>query len=563
MSSLFIQGGNVVNADRQFRADVLIEDGKIKQVGTEITPPDDAKTIDATGKLVMPGGIDTHTHFQFPIMGTVTIDDFYHGTKAAVAGGTTMIIDHCVPARGQSLLDGYQVWRDRADPNVCCDYSLHVAITWWSDKTPEEIHAICHEKGVNSFKMYMAYKDVLMLTDDQLYKAFSSIKDNGALAMVHAENGDVIEENSKKLLAAGITGPEGHLQSRPEEVEAEATGRAIMIANQVNCPLYVVHVMSKTSADEVLKARKLGKVVFGEPVAAGLATDGTHYYHKDWCHAAGHVMSPPLRDDPTTPAYLMDLLANGDLQVTGTDNCTFNTEQKALGKDDFTKIPNGINGVEDRMSIIWEKGVQTGKMDACRFVAVTSTNAAKIFNFYPSKGVIQAGADADIVIWDPEATRVISKDTHHQAVNFNIFEGMECHGVALVTISQGKVVWENNELNVVAGSGRFIDCPLHPGEAYERILQRDKVRKPIKVEREPYTGPVWSPDGVQPASQTKAPPSPTKSAGQPASSKTKDGHRNLHASGFSLSGSQVDDDVAKRNTSRITAPPGGKSNIFF
>lgn len=554
----------MVNADRSFLADVLVEGGKISKVGTDLTAPDDFRTIDASGKIVMPGGIDTHTHLEFPTMGTVTIDDFYHGTRAALAGGTTMIIDHCVPARGQSLLEGYDTWRGRADPNVCCDYSLHVAITWWGDNTEEQIATVCREKGVNSFKMYMAYKNVLMLTDDQLYKSFSCIKKNGALALVHAENGDVIEENSKKLLAAGITGPEGHLQSRPEEVEAEATGRAVMIANQVNCPLYIVHVMSKTSADVVSKARKEGKVVFGEPVSAGLATDGTHYYNKDWCHAAGHVMSPPLRDDPTTPGYLMDLLANGDLQLTGTDNCTFNTEQKALGKDDFTKIPNGINGVEDRMSIIWEKGVHTGKLDPCRYVAVTSTNAAKIFNFYPQKGVIQEGSDADIVVWDPEATRVISKDTHHQKVNFNIFEGIECHGVALVTITQGKVAWENEELNVVAGSGRFIPRALHPAEAYARILARDKVRQPIKVEREPYTGPVWSPDGAQPG----APSTPTQNGQQtqneqPSSRQTKSGQRDMHASGFSLSGQQVDDNVGHRSTSRVTVPPGGKSNITF
>lgn len=489
---VLIRGGKIINNDFSQFADVYIESGIIKEIGNnlQLNQIVDLKVIDATGKLVIPGGIDTHTHMQFPFMGTYTVDDFYIGTKAAVAGGTTMIMDFAIPRKGTSLIEAFNTWKSWADPKVCCDYALHVAVTWWSDKVKEEMEILVRDKGVNSFKMFMAYKDVYMVHDIELYQAFTCCKNIGAIAQVHAENGDLIAEGAKRMLSLGITGPEGHELCRPEEVEAEATQRAITIANSVNCPLFVVHVMSKSSAKIVANARREGKVVFGEPIAAGLGTDGTNYWHMDWCHAAAHVMGPPLRPDPTTPKYLMQLLANDDLSVTGTDNCTFNINQKALGKDDFTKIPNGVNGVEDRMSVIWEKGVHSGIMDENRFVAVTSSNAARIFNMYPRKGKIAVGSDADIVIWDPEATRTISAKTHHQAVNFNIFEGMVCHGVPLVTIAGGRVVYENGTLHAVPGHGKYIPRKPFPDYVYSRVLQRDDVCQPLPVQRQPYKGEV-------------------------------------------------------------------------
>ncbi|XP_075070054.1 dihydropyrimidinase isoform X2 [Mixophyes fleayi] len=489
---ILIKGGKIVNCDSSQVSDVYIEDGLIRDIGENLQLDNvaDLTVIDAAGKLVIPGGIDTHTHMQFPFMGTFTVDDFYTGTRAAVAGGTTMIIDFAIPKKGCSLIEAFDTWRGWADPKVCCDYALHVAVTWWSEKVREEMAILVRDKGVNSFKMFMAYKDVYMVNDYEMYQAFTCCKNIGAIGQVHAENGDLIAEGAKKMLSLGITGPEGHELCRPEEVEAEATQRAITIANAVNCPLYVVHVMSKSAAKVIANARREGKVVFGEPIAAGLGTDGTNYWHKDWSHAAAHVMGPPLRPDPSTPKYLMHLLANDDLSVTGTDNCTFDTCQKALGKDDFTKIPNGLNGVEDRMSVVWEKGVHSGDMDENRFVAVTSSNAARIFNMYPRKGKIAIGSDADIVIWDPEATRTISAKTHHQAVSINIFEGMVCHGVPLVTIAGGRVVYKNGVFHVAPGHGKYIPRKPFADYVYSRILQREEVCQPVPVQRQPYKGEV-------------------------------------------------------------------------
>ncbi|XP_018355936.1 PREDICTED: dihydropyrimidinase isoform X4 [Trachymyrmex septentrionalis] len=478
---LLIKNGKVVNDDGIIDSDVYIEDGIIRQMGRNLIIPGGTRTIDARGKYVMPGGIDPHTHFEFEFMGTKSVDDFYQGTKAAVAGGTTMIIDFVVPRKDESIVEAYERYRQSADQKVCCDYALHVAVTSWSPKVKEDMTTLVKEHGVGSFKMFMAYQDMFMLRDPELIETFKACKEIGAIAMVHAENGDLIAENAKKLLAAGVTGPEGHEMSRPEEVEAEAVNRACVIANQVNCPLYIVHVMSRSAAEQVEAARKRGVCVFGETLAAAIGTDGTNYLHKCWRHAAGHVISPPLRPDTDTPRVLVNMLAKDNLQVTGSDNCTFNAEQKALGKDDFTKIPNGVNGVEDRMTVLWEKGVHAGIMDPMRFVAVTSTNAAKIFNLYPRKGVIAVGSDADIVVWDPNRKRTISAQTHVQAVDFNIFEGMEVTGVPEYVIVNGRVCVDECELKAVHGFGKYINADPFGTYVYDMI--NDKEKKPRGVAR--------------------------------------------------------------------------------
>ncbi|CAH1240880.1 DPYS [Branchiostoma lanceolatum] len=523
---VLIQGGRVVNDDHSFNADVYVEDGVISQIGINLQLPGEFKVIDAKEKLVIPGGIDTHTHMQMPSMGTVAVDDFCTGTK------------------------------------VCCDYSFHMAVTWWNDKVGEEMETIVKERGVNSFKMFMAYKDVMMLTDAEIYQVFCLCKEIGGLAQVHAENGNLIDECSKKLIAMGITGPEGNAMCRPEEVEREATNRAVTIANMAGCPLYVVPVMSRAAGDVVSTARKEGKVVFGEPIVAGLGVDGTNQWDKDWRHAAGYVMGPPLRPDTSTPGYLMDLLANGDLTCVGSDNCTFNANQKALGKDDFRKIPSGVNGVEDRMSIVWEKGVHSGKLDENKFVAVTSTNAAKVFNLYPRKGRIAVGSDADIVVWDPQATRKISASTHHQAVDFNIFEGQLCHGVPVYVLSQGKVVVEDGGLVMVTqGAGKYIPRMPFSDYVYKRIKVRDGLNQPKAVEREPYKGPVIELNAEPQEPRRVASSVAAEFENRPISS--RHGHRDLHASGFSLSGRQIDDNRGNTPQTRVLSPPGGASSIQF
>ena len=478
--SVLIKNGTIVNADQSFQADVLCADGKIQEIGSNISAPSGAEIIDAAGQYVMPGGIDPHTHMQLPFMGTVASEDFYTGTAAGLAGGTTMIIDFVIPAPQQNIMEAYQQWREWSEKAVA-DYSFHVAITWWDETVHADMKTLVEKYGVNSFKHFMAYKGAIMATDETLVNSFNRALELGAMVTVHAENGEMVSQLQEKIFNMGITGPEGHPLSRPPEVEGEAANRAISIANVYGVPLYVVHVSTKQSLEAITRARNAGQKVFGEVLAGHLLVDESVYLDKDFESAAAHVMSPPFRAKEHQDALWKGVLS-GNLQTTATDHCCFCADQKAAGKDDFRITPNGTAGIENRMEVLWHHGVNTGLLNMNEFVKLTSTNAAQIFNIYPRKGSISVGADADIVVWDPEATKTISAKTHHQNIDFNIFEGMKVKGCASHTISAAKVVYANGELKVERGAGRYIERPAY-ASFYQGLDIQAEINKPKSVNR--------------------------------------------------------------------------------
>lgn len=480
--SILIRGGTVVTAEQSFRADVLCDGGLIKAVGPAIETPAGAEIVDAGGMLVMPGGIDPHTHMELPFMGTVASEDFYTGTAAAMAGGTTMVIDFVIPNPGVSLLEGFRTWRGWAE-KAASDYSLHVAVTWWSEQVREEMGILARDHGVNSFKHFLAYKNAIMIDDGVLMHSIGRALELGAICTVHAENGEAVFQLQKKMLEMGITGPEGHALSRPPEVEAEATNRAIAMAEVQGAPIYIVHVSAEEAAAAIGRARARGVRAYGEVLAQHLVIDESVYQRPDWAEAAAYVMSPPFRPKHHRKA-LWAGLASGQLQTTASDHCCFCAPQKAMGRDNFTMIPNGVGGVEDRMGILWHHGVNAGRITANEFVRITSTNTAQIFNLYPRKGAVAVGSDADLVVWDPQGQRTISAKTHHQNVDFNIYEGMKVQGLARHTISQGRLVWTDGDLRAVRGAGRYVNRPCFT-PVFTALSRRAAATRPGAVAREP------------------------------------------------------------------------------
>ncbi|KNY16475.1 dihydropyrimidinase [Shinella sp. SUS2] len=475
--STVIKGGTIVTADLTFKADVKIEGGKIVEIGPDLSGDE---VLDAAGCYVMPGGIDPHVHLEMPFMGTYSADDFESGTRAGLAGGTTMVVDFCLPDPGQSLLDALKRW-DNKSTRANCDYSFHMSVTWWSEQVFDEMKAVVEEKGINTFKHFMAYKGALMVNDDEMFASFQRCAALGALPLVHAENGDVVAAMQAKLMDEGNNGPEGHAYSRPPSVEGEATNRAIIIADMAGAPLYVVHTSCEQAHEAIRRARQNGMRVYGEPLIQHLTLDETEYFNKDWDHAARRVMSPPFRNKQHQDS-LWAGLASGSLQVVATDHCAFTSEQKRTGFGDFRKIPNGTGGLEDRMPMLWTHGVNTGRLTMNEFVAVTSTNIAKILNVYPRKGAILVGADADIVVWDPKRSKTISSKNQQSSIDYNVFEGKDVVGLPRFTLTRGVVAIEESTVKTREGHGQFVK--REPFAAVNKALSTWKeITAPRKVER--------------------------------------------------------------------------------
>jgi dihydropyrimidinase len=483
--SKVIKGGTIVTADRQFKADVLIEGEKIAEIGENLTGDE---VIDAEGAYVIPGGIDPHTHLEMPFMGTTAAETFESGTFAAAAGGTTMLVDFCLPGEDGSLLSALDEWDRKSKDQICTDISYHMAITDWNESIFNEMEAVVKERGVNTFKHFMAYKGALMVEDDEMYASFKRCAELGALPLVHAENGDIVQELQNKYLAEGVTGPEGHAYSRPPEVEGEAANRAIMIADAAGTPLYIVHVSCEQAHEAIRRARQKGMRVYGEPLIQHLTLDETEYFNKDWQYAARRVMSPPFRSKDHQDSLWAGLSA-GSLQVVATDHAAFTDEQKRMGLDNFTTIPNGTGGLEERMAMLWTRGVETGRLTPEEFVAVTSSNIAKILNIYPMKGALVPGADADVVVWDPTISKTVHVSTQKSIIDYNVFEGMEVTAQPRYTLSRGDVIWAYGQNSQPQpGRGRFVKRSPY-ASASKALSKWKSLNSPRKIERNPMNIP--------------------------------------------------------------------------
>jgi len=459
---LLIRNGEIVTAADRYVADLYCEDGRIAAIGHDLEKRGAKdEVLDASGRYVFPGFIDPHVHMELPFMGTVSADDFESGTASGVAGGTTCIIDFVIPARGQSLLDGLEEWRERAKKAVA-DYSFHMAVTGWGERTADEMRAVVQEHGITSFKVFMAYKGAIMVDDGELYEVMKQAGKLGAIVNVHAENGDAVYKLQRELVAAGKLGPEYHPVSRPSVVEGEATERALMMAQMHHATAYIVHMTCKEAVQALERAKLRGQRCHGETCPQYLLLDDTVFAKPDF-EGSSYVMSPPIR-----PAHvghhdaLWNGLTSGMLEAVGTDHCPFTMEQKRMGKDDFTKIPNGAAGIEDRLQLLYTHGVAEGRIDLHRFVALGSTNAARIYGLFPRKGTIAVGSDADLVLYDPTTESTRSAKNHHSRADRSIFEGFKVKGKPTHVVVGGRVRYRDGKLDVERGAGRFLERQVQP-----------------------------------------------------------------------------------------------------
>jgi dihydropyrimidinase len=457
MGSLLIKNGEIVSPLDCVCQDIYIEDGTIVAIGRDLDVSAD-RTIDAAGKYVLPGGIDVHTHLDMPFMGEVSADDFESGTAAALAGGTTSIIDYIVPAKKQSLLEALALWKEKAR-NAVADYGFHMAVTWYSEQVAREMAVCVQEEGIPSFKAFLAYKGAIMVDDEELFSMLKRSRDLNALIMAHCENGEIIAELQEKFFAEGKIAPKYHALSRPSYAEGESAFRLATLARSLDVPAYFVHMSCAESTKVLVEARALGLDVYGETCPQYLLLDDSVYEKPDFLGAA-YVMSPPIRPKGHADA-LWGAIRAGQIQVVGTDHCPFNLKgQKELGRDDFRKIPNGAAGLEDRLKLLYTYGVLKGRITINQMVAITSTNPARIFGMYPRKGIVAVGADADVVIWQPEGDGIISARTHYHKVDTSIFEGFKTVGGPCMVIAGGRVQFEEGKIDVEPGAGKFIPRKL-------------------------------------------------------------------------------------------------------
>ena len=446
-----LKNGTVVSGDLSVREDVLIDGETIVKTGQNLEE-EDAQVIDVSGKLLFPGFIDGHTHFDLEVAGTVTADDFETGTKAAIAGGTTLVIDYASQDKGgHTLKEGLEKWHKKADGKCSCDYSFHMSIVEWNEETEKEIQNMIDE-GITSFKLYMTYP-AMIVNDCDLYKIIKKLNDYGCFAGVHCENAGVIDALIAKAKKEGRFGPENHPLVRPDIMEAEAVHRLLVIADAADAPVMIVHLTNQKAFEEVMRARMNGQKVYAETCPQYLLLDDRVYSRPDF-EGAKYVCAPPIRKKADQDC-LWKALANGEIQTVATDQCSFTMEQKALGKEDFTKIPGGLPGVQTRGTLLYTYGVRTGKITQEQMCRLLSENAAKLYGVYPQKGVIREGSDADIVVFDPEKESVISAKTHLYHTDNNPYEGFKLHGDIDCVFLRGMPVVKDGKV-VLEKAGKYI-----------------------------------------------------------------------------------------------------------
>ncbi len=451
--SLLIRNADIVTADSRSRADIFVENETITRIGSNLDVPPGTEIVDATGKLVFPGFIDPHVHVYLPFMATFAKDTHETASIAALIGGTTTFIEMCCPSRLDDALEGYRLWKGKAEGNSACDYSFHMSVTKFEERTESQLREIVGD-GIASFKIFLSYKNFFGVTDDEMYQTLRLAKRLGVIVTAHCENAELVSRLQESLLAQGKTGPEWHEPSRPESVEAEGTGRFATFLENTGAAGYVVHLSCKPALDQAMAAKARGVRLWIESVLPHFLLDKT-YAERGGIEAMKHIMSPPLRDR-ANQRVLWDALGKGFIDTVGTDHCPFDTSQKMLGKDAFTSIPNGIPGIEERVNLLYTYGVKRGSLDLHRFVDAASTRAAKIFGLFPRKGTIAVGSDADLVIYDPTYRGKLSAASQHSNCDYNGFEGMEIEGRPAVVTVRGKIQVREGQFVGERGRGRML-----------------------------------------------------------------------------------------------------------